>query len=114
MKVLPSKRIGRVVVTYSSISGKDYCDVGLGPKFLAAYPIFLGLANFTCVGDGSCELDDLFTCSGTVDYMQITFKYVQVSAYSSTAYSSTTFFSFYSPLGSPTLLPQTVGIHRPV
>ena len=49
MKVLPSRRIGRVVVTYTGISGKDYCTIGLGPKFIAAYPKHLENGEFTQV-----------------------------------------------------------------
>ena len=46
VKVLPSRRIGRVVVSYTGLSGKDYCSIGLGPKFIAAYPIHLANGKF--------------------------------------------------------------------
>ena len=46
VKVLPSRRIGRVVVTFAGISGKDQCSIGLGPKFVAAFPKHLENGNF--------------------------------------------------------------------
>jgi hypothetical protein len=36
-------------VTYAGISGKDYCSIGLGPKFIAAYPKHLENGKFSQV-----------------------------------------------------------------
>ena len=34
------------MVSYTGLSGKDYCSIGLGPKFIAAYPIHLANGKF--------------------------------------------------------------------
>ena len=38
----------------------------------------MAAGDFSCVGNGTCTLDETITCSGTETKMVFTFKYIQV------------------------------------
>ena len=61
MKVLPSRRIGRVIVTYLGYSGKDFCGIGFGPKLVEAYPYHLANGNFAAVNVSKGDASSIFT-----------------------------------------------------